>query len=296
MNSTTLDRRRLTRSQPVRLAGLLLAGAVLACLSAAAQPTALANRVQRGPDKPEQLRVKVLSTRLHDPAAYTQGLELYGERLFESTGLYRESSLREVDQHSGAVLRRKDLDLDLFGEGLTRVGDRLIQLTWKEEVAPVYDLESFDELELFGYRGEGWGLCYDGQRLVMSDGSTYLTFHDPETFDAQGEVTVTRAGQPQNNLNELECVGDAVYANIYLTTEIAKIDARTGVISAVIDASGLLSPEEARLAEVLNGIAYDARTGHFLITGKRWPKLFEVIFVPAKQGGKVYLPRAVNQS
>jgi glutaminyl-peptide cyclotransferase len=279
---TTAWRRR-ARAWPA--IALTIGGALLV-----ARLAAPAAGGQSDPVQPERLRVQVLSTRPHDPTAYTQGLELYGRRLFESTGLYRQSSLREVDQHTGAVLRQKALADTLFGEGLTRVDDRLIQLTWREEIAPVYDLETFDEQELLGYRGEGWGLCYDGRRLIMSDGSTYLTYRDPDTFEPQGEVTVTRAGQPQGHLNELECVGDAVYANVWLTDEIVRIDAATGVVTAVIDASGLLTPAEAQQAQVLNGIAYDGQSGHFLITGKLWPKLFEVRFGPAKAGGRIYLP------
>ena len=231
----------------------------------------------------QRLGVEVLSVRPHDRAAFTQGLLLHNALLYESTGLVGESSLREVDPSSGEVLRRVTIDPPIFAEGLARVDDRLIQLTWLNGVALVYDVATLSRLREHPYTGEGWGLCYDGTRLVMSDGSSQLFFRDPVTFELIGQVAVTRDGQPVPRLNELECVGDDVYANVWQTDEIVRVDRDSGRVLASIDASGLLSPEAARLRspdDVLNGIAYDADTGTFLITGKRWPSLYEVRFVP----------------
>ena len=230
----------------------------------------------------QRLGVQVLSVRPHDPGAFTQGLLSNGGLLYESTGLVGQSSLREVDPGSGDVVRRLDVPPPIFAEGLALVGDRLIQITWQNGVAFVYDRATFDKIGEFQYTGEGWGLCFDSQRLVMSDGSNQLFFRDPQTFDLLGQVSVLRDGQPVVRLNELECVGDQVYANVWQTDEIVKIDRDSGRVTATIDASGLLSPQEqiSRSADdVLNGIAYDPDSGTFLVTGKRWPRLYEVSFV-----------------
>ncbi|MEA2562641.1 MAG: glutaminyl-peptide cyclotransferase [Acidobacteriota bacterium] len=233
------------------------------------------------PQGPQRLMVKVISTRPHDTSAYTQGLVWHEGRLFESAGMYGESTLREVDPATGEVRRRVDLPRQYFAEGLARVGDRLIQITWQEGVALVYRLSDFQTVGEHRYTGEGWGLCNDGTRLVMSDGSDRLTFRDPETFASVGEVRVRMGGAPVDRLNELECVDGAVYANIYETEDIVRIDPATGEVTAVIDASGLLTAADYEAgAEVLNGIAWMPETKRFLITGKHWPLMFEVELVP----------------
>jgi len=198
--------------------------------------------------------------------------------LYESAGLYGVSTLREVDPATGAVTRRIALDKKYFGEGLALVGDRLIQLTWREHTALVYRASDFSLLTQFSYDSEGWGLCDDGARIVMSDGTDTLYFRSRTTFAVTGTVHVTDNGKPLTQINELECVGGAVYANVWQTDTIVRIDPSTGAVAAEIDASGLLSADEARVADVLNGIAYDATSGTFLITGKNWPALFEVRF------------------
>ena len=229
---------------------------------------------------PATLTVEVLSVRPHDPAAYTQGLLLHEQMLYESTGRYGESSLRRVDPQTGQVLQRIDLPPDLFGEGLARHDNRLVQLTYRKQVAVVYEIEAFGTLEQFSYQGQGWGLCYDGEHFIMSNGSATLTVRDPDTFRVVDQIFVTRDGSPVMNLNELECLGDEVYANIYRSDRIVRIAKDTGKVLANIDASGLLSFTERLSADVLNGIAYDPENETFLITGKLWPKLFEVRFVP----------------
>lgn len=231
-------------------------------------------------DAPEQLAVKVVSTRPHDPAAFTQGLLLQEGDLYESTGMQGQSSLRQVDPQTGAVKRKQDLAPEIFGEGLALANGRLFQITWRNGEAFAYDLADWSKPQAFRYPGEGWGLCYDGRRLVMSDGSSSLTFRDPASFEPTGQISVTLAGRAVERLNELECVDGSVYANVWQTDYIVKIDAGTGVVTGLVDASGLLTPAERRAADVLNGIAYDPRTRRFLITGKYWPKLFEVDFVP----------------
>jgi glutaminyl-peptide cyclotransferase len=225
---------------------------------------------------PERLIPEVLAVRPHDTDAFTQGLLLFDGSLFESVGRYGQSSLREVDPRTGEVLRQVEVPDAFFAEGLARVGDRLIQLTWREGRAFVYDLETFRRVGTFIYRGEGWGLCYDGQRLYMSDGSATLTVREPRTFEALGTVTVMLGGSPVPLLNELECARGALYANVWQTNMIVEIDKASGRVTSVFDASGLLSEAEAAEADVLNGVAYDPARDTFFITGKLWPKLFEV--------------------
>jgi MYXO-CTERM domain-containing protein len=209
-------------------------------------------------------------------------------KLYESTGLLGRSTLRRVMPATGAVEKSVRLASDVFGEGLALAGDRLFVLTWQNHVAFTYDLE-FNQVGRFEYTGEGWGLCFDGERLVMSNGSSKLFFRNPETFAIIGEIEVRNTNGPIGNLNELECVGSFVYANVWQTETILRIDAASGDVLGAIDASGLLTPAEAMGTDVLNGIAFDPRTSHFFITGKLWPKVFEVRFplerAPPSGGG-----------
>jgi glutaminyl-peptide cyclotransferase len=242
-------------------------------------PSAVADGASAA-ESPQRLAVKVLSVRPHDAGAYTQGLLLHDGSLFESTGLYGSSSLREVNPETGEVKRQVSLPREYFAEGLALVGDRLIQLTWQEQKAFIYRLADFKPAGEPRYDGEGWGLCWDGRRLVMTDGSDRLTFRDPQTLAVLGVVHVTLAGQPVERLNELECVEGTVYANVWQTDDILRIDPASGKVTAVVDASGLLTSAERERADVLNGIAWNPERKTFLITGKLWPKLFEVTFVP----------------
>ena len=227
---------------------------------------------------------EVLNVYPHDAGAFTQGLLWDNGKLYESTGLYSESSLRRVDIESGEPMEVITLPPDYFAEGLERIGDRLVQLTWKSGNAFVYDFETFELLDTVEYQGEGWGLCYDGRYLFMSDGTAYLSVRDAETFALIFRGAVTLDGQviPPQLLNELECVGDSIYANAWNTDYIFVIDKFTGDISALIDASALLTEaEQDALARgsVLNGIAYNDESETFYLTGKKWRKLFEVVFV-----------------
>lgn len=262
------------------IAAALLAGGAVAT-GAQPRPTSrLASRPAAHDQarEPEQRRVAVISSRPHDRRAYTQGLILVDGELYESTGDFGRSSLRRVDPQTGEVRQRVDLPSQIFAEGLALVGDALIQLTWQNRVAFVYDRATFREVRQHPYATDGWGLCYDGRRLLMTDGTSTLYFRDPATFEEVGRVDITLRGWPLREVNELECVGDTVYGNVFRTDTIVEIDPRTGAVVAEIDAAGLLSPEEQTGAYVLNGIAWDPDTGHFLITGKDWPRLFEVTF------------------
>ncbi len=229
-------------------------------------------------DRPTQLTVTVANTFPHDPEAFTQGLELHDGLLYESTGLYGRSDVRVTDLRTGEVQQRVALPEEFFGEGLTVVGDRIWQLTWREQVALLRDRETLEELDRVAYTGEGWGLCYDEprDRLVMSDGSATLTFRDPETFAPLDTLKVHRQGRPVEMLNELECVGDTVWANVWLTDEIVAISVADGRVVAQADLSGLLTKAERERADVLNGIADIPGRNTMLVTGKLWPTVFEI--------------------
>jgi glutaminyl-peptide cyclotransferase len=229
----------------------------------------------------ERLVPVVLETYPHDPFASTQGLVWDGEVFFESTGRYGLSDLREVDAVTGEVRRLRQLAANEFGEGLALVDDRLIQLTWREGVAHIYDRHTFEPVGRFRYSGEGWGLCYDGSELWMSDGSAMLTRRDPSTFEVRGRLSVTLDGDPVTMLNELACVGSSIYANVWQTTEIVRIDRASGAVRAVVDASALV-PDDPRVRRdpdaVLNGIAYDPGTRRYFLTGKLWDVMYVVRF------------------
>lgn len=225
-----------------------------------------------------ELGYDVLRTLPHDPGAYTQGLVIHDGTFLESTGQYGESELRQVDIATGEVQRSQVLSEEHFGEGIAVVGDRVIQLTWKAGLAFVYDIGTFAPTDTLSYEGEGWGLCYDGESLFLSDGSGTLQRRDPATFAVLGELRVTRDGFSTRNLNELECVGDDIYANIYMENRIVRIDKATGEVTGELDALGLAlaSRRPADPGAVFNGIAYDAATGTFYVTGKLWPEMFEI--------------------
>ena len=239
---------------------------------------------------PESLVPEVVRTLEHDPNAYTQGLVVHDGRLFESTGLEGRSSIRELDPASGRVLRSEPLDDDVFGEGLA-VGDdgRLVQLTWTDGIAYERDADTFEELGRFEYDGEGWGLTTlaDG-RLVMSDGSDELVIRDPATFEALDSITVQRQGDAADRLNELEFDGTHVWANRYQTDEVLRIDLDCGLVTGVLDVGDLTraardaATEGDPSPEVSNGIAHLPGTDRYLLTGKRWPTMYEVTLRPAR--------------
>ncbi len=238
-----------------------------------------ASEVEATPDPlVGELTITVVAVHPHDSDAFTQGLEVHDGRLLEGTGLYGESDRRLVEITSGAVQGLEALNSGLFGEGLTVVGDEVLQLTLKAGVYIRADAETLTETGRGLYDGEGWGLCFDGSRLVMSDGTPTLTFRDPETFEGTGTIEVTLNGEPLANLNELECVNGQVLANVWLTEFVVVIDPASGEVVATLDASSL-RPDDAPFDNsrfALNGIAHDPTTGRFYLTGKRWPVVYEV--------------------
>ena len=238
----------------------------------------LAASPARPDDPPERLDVVVHRSFPHDADAFTQGLVWYEGKLYESTGRYGVSELRRLDPQTGRVERRRPISRLHFGEGLARRGPELVMLTWHAGRAYVFDLQGFATVGDYSYRGEGWGLCHDGARFVMSDGSSELGFRDETTFQVIGSVTVRADGREVRGLNELECVAGAVYANVFQEDFIVRIDPASGRVTALIDAGGLLDPAASARADVLNGVAYDSETARFYITGKLWPRMFEVTF------------------
>ena len=233
------------------------------------------------PDPAKRLVVKVLNRFPHDPGAYTQGLVWHEGAVYESTGRHGSSSVRRVDLETGKVERIQELSDEYFGEGLERVGERFLQLTWKAGKAFVWDENLKSAGEPIRYRGQGWGLASDGEQLYTSDGTHVIRVRNPQTFEQLSRFEVKRNRFRLDNLNELEWVAGQLWANVYQTDEIVAIDPETGRVTATVDCKGLLSPTEAAGAEVLNGIAYRPETETFLITGKLWPWLFEVEFVEA---------------
>ncbi len=258
----------LRRGLALAVAAVLLLGSGCSGSSAQPQPDTTAVAV---------LRPTVLAEVPHDPTAFTQGLQLDGPALFEGTGLVGRSQLRELDPATGAVRREVPIPAQFFGEGITVAGNTIWQLTYQDGVAIEWDKATFTRLRDVPMDGEGWGLCWDGQRLIRSDGSSQLRFHDPADFRQTGSVPVTRAGEPVGGLNELECVEGQVWANVWPSDQIVRIDPATGLVTAVVDAAGLLDAGRRAHAQMLNGIAY-AGGGEFLLTGKYWPAMFRVRF------------------
>lgn len=220
----------------------------------------------------------------HDSTAFTQGLVWRGGKLYESTGRYGESTLRLVELETGRVIRKIDLADNYFAEGLAAVGDTLYQLTWKEGVAFKYDANTMAPAGQVSYTGEAWGLTSDGRRLIVSDGSSYLTFIDPATFQIDTTLRVTDGGQPVDQLNELEWVRGEVWANVWHTQQIMRIDPATGRVKGKLDLTALIPPVGDPEA-VLNGTAYDEQANRLLVTGKLWPRLYEISIPSLGIGG-----------
>jgi glutamine cyclotransferase len=244
---------------------LILIGCVLACpaLCRAAVPV-------YGYD--------IVHTYPHDPAAFTEGLFYLHGFLYESTGLEQHSSIRKVRLETGEVLQQHDVPSQYFGEGIVNWNNHLISLTWKSHVGFVYDLKSFKPLRQFRYDGEGWALTQDGNRILMSDGSSEIRLLNPQTLLPIGRIQVTLEGKPVNSLNELEWVKGEIYANVWQTNWIMRIDPHDGHVIGAINLAGLLGPSDIvkGKTDVLNGIAYDPQGDRLFVTGKNWPKLFEI--------------------
>jgi glutamine cyclotransferase len=229
------------------------------------------------PAEIEHYTFEVVNSYPHDPTSFTQGLVFEKGLLYESTGRYGLSSILKVDLKAGNVLKAHNLDDKFFGEGITVYQDRIIQITWREHVGFVYNKSTFKLLGTFSYQIEGWGITHDGKSLIMSDGTSWLDFLDPESFEKTGSLHVHDDKGPVGGINELEYIRGQVYANIFPTNKIAKIDPRTGRVTAWIDLEGLYEDiNDLYHRKVLNGIAYDKENDRLFVTGKLWPKLFEI--------------------
>jgi glutamine cyclotransferase len=225
---------------------------------------------------------RIVRTYPHDRTAFTQGLQYVDGFLYEGTGLNGRSSIRKVKLETGEVVQSRPVPAEYFGEGITVWKDRLIELTWRSQVALVYDRATFEPRRQFSYAGEGWGLTHDASSLVMSDGSDALRFLDPDTFAERRRVHVTAGGESVRDLNELEYVDGEIFANIWQTSYIARIAPATGLVSAWIDLSGILPAADRDDVDVMNGIAYDDAGHRLFVTGRLWPKLFEIALVPPR--------------
>ena len=235
----------------------------------------------RGKNRPSEYTFEVVRQLPHDTTAFTQGFTYYNGFFYEGTGREGRSSLRQVDPETGRLLRKTDLAPDLFGEGVTVLGNKVIQLTWLSHVGFVYDLVDFRLVRTFKYSGEGWGLTTDGRELFMSDGSAEIRVLDASTFAEKRRINVSDGGKPLDQLNELEFVEGEIYANVWHSDRIARISPQTGRVVGWIDLTGLLGPFYKREAEaVLNGIAYDSKGKRLFVTGKLWPKVFEIRVIP----------------
>jgi glutamine cyclotransferase len=224
-----------------------------------------------------QYKYRLVNVFPHDPSAFTQGLVYENGVLYEGTGQYGESSLRKVDLKTGTVLERVDLPVEYFGEGITIYKDKIIQLTWRSFTGFVYDKSNLFSFESFTYDSEGWGITCDGKRLIVSDGTSTLRFLNPEKYTEIGKIEIKHGLRSVKYLNELEYINGYIFANVLPSDSIAIIHPQSGDVKGWVDLSGLLSPAERRYPiDVLNGIAYDAVNDRFFVTGKNWPKLFEI--------------------
>jgi glutamine cyclotransferase len=271
---------------PFRMVSAAVAGVlVLACAAACAGAPGGAPASAAAAAPLPVYGYQVVHAYPHDPGAFTEGLFFKDGFLFESTGLNGHSTVRRVKLETGEVVQRSELPPHLFGEGISDWGDRIVGLTWQTHVGFVMDMKTFELKRQFNYPGEGWGLTHDEHELVMSDGTPVLRFLDPQTLKETRRLRVAAAGEPVEQLNELEWVEGEIYANIWQTDRIARIDPKTGNVVGWIDLAGLLSVKDRMTGntDVLNGIAYDAGAKRLFVTGKLWPRLFEIKLV--RKGG-----------
>ncbi|HTT23033.1 MAG TPA: glutaminyl-peptide cyclotransferase [Candidatus Sulfotelmatobacter sp.] len=259
-----------------RLAGSGIAAVVLLSTSVLSQSPSSSSK-----SHPPEYTFEVVRQLPHDSAAFTQGFTFFNGFFYEGTGRQGQSSLRQVDPETGRVTRKVDLAPDLFGEGVAVLEHTVVQLTWTSHIGFVYDLSDFHLLRTFQYSGEGWGLATDGRDLYMSDGSSQIRVLDGRTFAEKRRINVHDSAKPVEQLNELEFVEGELYANIWHSDRIARISPHTGEVTGWIDLTGILGPFYQRDAEsVLNGIAYDSKGKRVFVTGKLWPRIFEIRVVP----------------
>lgn len=266
----------LTVLHPARFLPMPAAGLPCSALALSAALSASGAGPESAARPVPELRYEVVNTYPHDPGAFTQGLLFRDGFLYESTGLNGRSGVRKVVLETGTVIRQRSLEQRYFGEGLVDWGNTLVQLTWRSGTGFVYDIDTLEPRRSFGYPGEGWGLTQDGRRLIMSDGTPQLRFLDPDSLQETARLTVTYEGRPLLGLNELEMVDGALFANIWPSPWIVRIDPASGEVTGRLDTSGLLPADQRGRVDVANGIAWDARGRRLFLTGKLWPALFEI--------------------
>ena len=266
----------------MRRAMMLLGATSLAVACTPDSPASRANASPPASTAPVA-RFRTVRSWPHDPGAFTQGLDFHNGRLYEGTGVEGQSTLREVALETGAVLRKVDLPSNVFGEGITVLGDRIYQVTWKSRTGYVYDRVSLRRLREFTYDGEGWGLTNDGTSLILSDGSATLRFIDPATFAVQRTLTVKDGNRDVPKLNELEMVNGEIWANVWESSSLVRINPATGAVIGWVNLEGLFTDSDRRRylkpgqqVDVLNGIAFDETTGRLVVTGKWWPRMYEI--------------------
>ncbi len=251
--------------------------------ASAANPTAAPTAVPTATPTPEppapSYTYKVIHAYPHDTTAFTEGLFVDDGVFYESTGLNGKSTLRKVEIETGKILKKKDVPAEYFGEGLAELNDKLYQLTWQTKVGFIYEKGTFNKTGEFAFESEGWGLTTDGIDLIQSDGTDKIRFIDPKTFKVKRTISVVGGGAPLEEINELEYIEGEIYANVWKTNSIVRIDPATGKVVGWIDMTGILSTAEAANADVLNGIAYDHDKKRLFVTGKYWPKVFEIELV-----------------
>ena len=230
----------------------------------------------------EERGVEILRTLPHNSSSFTQGLEVQGKSIFESSGLYGHSRLSEIDSQNGEIIRQVSIDDSYFGEGITVKDQSIIMLTWREGVALEFDISNFSIIGNFSFEGEGWGLCYNGEHMVTSNGTSELSFRDPINFETNFTVLVTWDGNPVSNLNELECVDDKIYANVWMEDIILEISSTSGAVKSYASLISISSSQGNGSEEVLNGIAFDQNSEGFWITGKNWTEMYLVNFTISK--------------
>jgi len=280
LDSARIEKRTDSASVQVPTTGLRMGNRLITArvYRKGVEESVTSNIILKPGSEPANIGYEVVKTYPHDTSSYTQGLEFHDGIFYESDGEYGGSSLRKVAV-SGKVLQKVDLSDDIFAEGLTLLGNKLIQLTWQNKFGMLWDKNSFKQLGQFPYQSsiEGWGLTNDTQRLYKSDGSNMLYFLNKDTFQEEGYLEVYNNEGPVDQLNELEFIDGKIYANIYLTDKIVAIDPKTGAVTGMIDLSGLYPQADRNAgADVLNGIAYDHDGGRLFVTGKKWNKLFEI--------------------
>ena len=283
LDSAIIERRTDTSSVKINTSDLKLGNRLLTARAYrnGKQMEATANFVLYSGIEPEQFSYQVIETFPHDTSSYTQGLEFHEGLFYESDGGKADlggSSLRKVEPATGKVLQKVDLSGDIFAEGLTVIGDRVLQLTWQQGYGFIYDRATFKQLGQFPYQTslEGWGLAFDGKRIYKSDGSNMIWILNPQNYNEEAYLEVYDNNGPVDSLNELEVIDGKLYANVYDTDKIVIIDLSTGAVTGEIDLSGIYPPDRFKNGEVLNGIAYDAESGRIFVTGKKWNKLFHI--------------------